>query len=166
MYDCVMIGTTAAKLRGILPTWREGVTNDIDLICTSEAAQKIAADLNLPLVEHVPGRAILRSGDSKVELEIATNIPTQWAGNLEQVDINIGTIQCRIGAPELIWMLRSYSVGLALSSTLFEKALRDAVFYDSLGMTAPESLLRYIEDRRQWVHAVLLETLNLDTNEI
>jgi len=155
MYDCVMIGSMAAKIGGFLPPWRNGHVGDIDLICTRDAAREIAAAVGVPMAEHVPGRVMVTYRRSVLDIWIDDRPPVEWAGPLEDIEIDGLALKTRIGTIEAVWAFRAISVGFVPSMT--EKALRDTAHYDSVISHADCAALRFMDDRRRKANAALLQ---------
>lgn len=149
--DALLIGSYAAYLRGVLPTWRSGHVGDADFICTRPAATQIMGLFGTAVVEHVPDRCfrIGRNGEMHIDIDLRGHLLPlikDHAGAM-QIEINGQAIQCLVARPELIAALRAASADVVPKAV--QKAARDVVGYEVLGVQVPPHLAKIAQNFRK-----------------
>jgi len=136
--DLLLIGSYAARLRGVLPKWRQGRVGDADFIATPQAASLLFSLFGAEVSEHAPGRAFL-DGNGAFDLDVDVSGKSLSAvigyADSQRVFLNGAEIQCLVARPELILALRHHVTPHSRA-----KAERDIDDYRSQGITVSAEL--------------------------
>lgn len=136
----LIIGSFAARIRGVLPAWRCDPIRDCDIIASRADTEALFARFGGTLVERHPGRAFLgawRPGDVHLDVDLRANLLPSIIGCSDNADVDINgeQVRCAVARPELILALRMHLVPHSRA-----KALRDIEGYAALGITVSSKL--------------------------
>lgn len=138
--DALLIGSYAARVRGVLPAWRNGRVGDADFVCTRSAAAQIMGLFGASVVEHAPDRCfrIDRDGGTHIDMDLRGHlIPmvAAWADRMT-FDLNGQAICCLVAQPALIAALRSASWDVVAKAQA--KAVNDMEDYGARIVVPPD----------------------------
>lgn len=165
MQTPILIGSKAALIGGFLPPWRDGKTNDTDIICTLEfrdyllrtyepTTHLVATTSRGVMFDHV--------ADIHLNYEIMPDPILKRIAALCAVDTPlVGDDTALLGPLEIVWAARVYTVGFSQKSV--EKATRDAAHYDSLEKALEPEHLAIADIIRQRGLLNLLELFDSQT---
>lgn len=136
----LIIGSFAAQLRGVLPTWRHEPIADCDIIASRIDTEALFARFGGKLVDRHPGRAFLgawRHGDLHLDVDLSDHLLPGIIGHADVMDFDLNgeRLRCAVARPELILALRMHLVPHSRG-----KALRDIAGYRALGITVSPEL--------------------------
>lgn len=134
----LLIGSYAAKLRGILPAWRQGHVADIDMVTSEAVARSIAAALGTRYREHAPGRCYL-SGRIDIDLRGHLIERVIHACDLVTVDIHGCAMAALLPHSGLIVAMRQASWDAVPGSE--RKALADLEGFARLRLQSTAALI-------------------------
>jgi hypothetical protein len=158
----ILIGSKAALIAGYLPYWRNGSTNDTDIICSLEYRDNL-------LAEQQPSTHIVSTSWRGVMFDHPKGIHLNYEIMPDEIVDRIAALCSKqttlfpnhdalLAPMEVVWAARVYTVGYSERS--LEKAARDAAFYDALPKNLTDEHLAIADIIRQRGLINLMELLN------
>ena len=158
----ILIGSKAALINGYLPFWRNGSTNDTDIICSLEYRDALIAEQQ-PSTHLVATscRGVMFDHPKGIHLNyevMPDDVVERIAALCSQTTSLFPDHEALVAPLEVVWASRVYTVGYSERS--LEKAVKDAVFYDALPKNLTDELLAIADIIRKRGLVNLMEQLN------
>lgn len=166
----VLFGSRAAALGGFLAPWRNGHVGDTDIMCDAAFLQHLIAHNGSRFIETTPGRGIVPCAsaghlnvDTTAALDGRLAMANALGGEIRAFDWAATPVM--IGSREVVWATRAHTAGF--NPRQHAKAVRDALWYDSLALDLNDTALRLADLCRRDGLAVAAYWLdrNLQENE-